>query len=406
VNKKKQKNSIGLVNCEASPGSSGTNWIRVFCFLFSKKKILRLRLTCALTVGTHLVGLFRLGIGDRHLSRPGGAIGGECRLECRACADGWRLAAISWEPNMKAQTATQRLTTTVAWIRLAGLAPGNGTDIEAAELTACGSSATRPTATVLEFKDVGGQSGRELIKVVSLWVAPAADSRAKLAASCQGSRPSRANAERTLMGMPFSSSPSGAKRNLSNVDPRGATEAQRLISTIQLYGFIQDVRPVRAQQSPDPRPYGQTGRRGRLGNYRGRFAIFRDQTLSFRFLTASAATSHCCAPLPIHNARRARRYSVCTRSVPPEPSASGKRLCRPEAAGDRPHPAALGGPLLLTIDKSRSRLCHDEATGRGINSERLWWWNLLWWWSYRPAAGEVRSVARFATKSLRNRPVR
>ena len=72
--------------------------------------------------------------------------------------------------------------------------------------------------------------GYGAINKANLWIASACGRRANSSAACQGSTSKRASAERTLTSIPFLSSPIGANRKLSNSDPRGTSEVQRVMT--------------------------------------------------------------------------------------------------------------------------------------------------------------------------------
>jgi len=115
------------------------------------------------------------------------------------------------------------------------------------ELPPRGSSAIKRVEIVSGSGRVGGPSGSASIKDVNLCLAVCFGIRASSAASRQGSRSSRASAERTLSSIPFFSSPIGANRNASNSDPRDKTVAECFISTTGL------PRPRRSHGPPHAR---------------------------------------------------------------------------------------------------------------------------------------------------------
>ncbi len=80
--------------------------------------------------------------------------------------------------------------------------------------------------------DVG--SGSAKINAAILSVAVSLGIRAKLAASSQGSRSSRASAEMTLSNIPFLSSPIGANKKSSNSDRWREAEAERIIAVTEI----------------------------------------------------------------------------------------------------------------------------------------------------------------------------
>jgi hypothetical protein len=74
---------------------------------------------------------------------------------------------------------------------------------------------------------------RREINEVILLVAVSFGIRARLAASSQGSRSSRASAEMTLSNIPFLSSPIGANKKSSNSDRWREAEAERVIAVTE-----------------------------------------------------------------------------------------------------------------------------------------------------------------------------
>ena len=101
-------------------------------------------------------------------------------------------------------------------------------------LARLGKSAVRRAAIVSGFQLVDGPSGSAAINNdANLLVAVSLGNPAKLLASCQGSRFSRASAEMTLSIIPLPSSAIGANRKLSNSDPRAVTHTERVITTFE-----------------------------------------------------------------------------------------------------------------------------------------------------------------------------
>jgi hypothetical protein len=92
-----------------------------------------------------------------------------------------------------------------------------------------GKSVTSRAAIVAGSRRADGPSGSAAINEVNLSVAAPPGNRANLAASCQGSTSKRANAERTLIGIPFLSSPTGANRKSLNSDPSWGMDAECII---------------------------------------------------------------------------------------------------------------------------------------------------------------------------------
>ena len=84
----------------------------------------------------------------------------------------------------------------------------------------------RRVETVSGSGRVGGGFGSASIKNVNLSLAVCCGIRASSAASRQGSRSSRASADRTLSSIPFFSSPICAKRKASNSDLADKTVAE------------------------------------------------------------------------------------------------------------------------------------------------------------------------------------
>ena len=115
------------------------------------------------------------------------------------------------------------------------------------ELAPRGSSANRRVEIVSGSARVDGASGSASIKDVNLCLAACFGIRASSDASRQGSRSSRASAERTLSSIPFFSSPIGANRKASNSDPRDKTVAECFISTIGLRRPRRRHRPTHAR---------------------------------------------------------------------------------------------------------------------------------------------------------------
>jgi hypothetical protein len=131
---------------------------------------------------------------------------------------------------MKATRSKLKATTrTTVWRLAAGTPPDIPRD-GTIEPAVPGSSAINRAAIVSDSGDDAGRPGSAAIKEVNLSIAVLPGNRARLAASCQGSISSRANAERTLSNMPFLSSPTGANRKASNSDPSFGNDAECTMS--------------------------------------------------------------------------------------------------------------------------------------------------------------------------------
>jgi hypothetical protein len=140
------------------------------------------------------------------------------------------------------------------------------------QLARRGKRAIKRAAIVPRSRCADGSPGSAAIKEANLWVAVFPANRANLAASCQGSTSIRASAERTLSGVPFFSSPIGAKRKASNSDLGRKIDAERVISATEFY------RPYRARRTDTegfalpshlrkPNCIARRGEGVRLGNY-------------------------------------------------------------------------------------------------------------------------------------------
>ena len=103
----------------------------------------------------------------------------------------------------------------------------------ALEALARGRSATKRTTIASGSRCAAVLSGSADINEVILSVAASFGMRAKLAASSQGSKSSRASAEMTLSNIPFLSSPIGANRKSSNSDRGREAEAERVIAVTE-----------------------------------------------------------------------------------------------------------------------------------------------------------------------------
>ncbi len=115
---------------------------------------------------------------------------------------------------------TMKITNTMILGSLIVMTPGNLLRNAAWEIVRRGKRATRRAAIVPESNSVDGLPGSDVINAASLSVAIFPGASVNLAASCQGSRSNRASADRTVSGMPFLSSPTGANRKASNSDAR------------------------------------------------------------------------------------------------------------------------------------------------------------------------------------------
>jgi hypothetical protein len=87
----------------------------------------------------------------------------------------------------------------------------------------------------LTSRSADGSSGRVAMSEAILWEAIATGKRANLAASCHGSRSSRASAETALSSLPFLPSPTGANGNASNSDPSREAETDRDIALTECF---------------------------------------------------------------------------------------------------------------------------------------------------------------------------
>src|ERR1700691_1751080 len=130
-----------------------------------------------------------------------------------------------WTPNIKAVMITNVKILELVTV----LAPGNMSRDEIFDLARRGKSAIKRLAIVPRSGCVDGPPGNSAINKTNLRIAASRGNRANSLASCQGSTSDRASAERTLSSIPFLSSPIGANRKLSNSDPRGEIEVQRVI---------------------------------------------------------------------------------------------------------------------------------------------------------------------------------
>ena len=128
---------------------------------------------------------------------------------------GW-LNTAHWTASVR----TIKITNTMILASLIVLTPGSVLPNAPGEIARRGKSATRRAAIVPESKSVDGLPGTDVINQASLSVAIFPDASVNLAASCQGSRSDRASVDRTVSGIPFLSSPTGANRKASNSDAR------------------------------------------------------------------------------------------------------------------------------------------------------------------------------------------
>ncbi len=96
----------------------------------------------------------------------------------------------------------------------------------------CGRSPTKRVAIVRGSAQSTALSGKALINAANLRAAVSPGNRANLAASCHGSTSDRANPERTLIDIPFPSSPIGANRKSLNSDGgRGIGTGRSILAT-------------------------------------------------------------------------------------------------------------------------------------------------------------------------------
>lgn len=128
-----------------------------------------------------------------------------------------------------AKERTITITYTMGLASLIVLTLGSFLPNAAWEIVRRGKSATKRAAIVPESKRVDGLPGSDVINEASLSVAIFAGDSVNLAASCQGSRSDRASVDRTVSGIPFLSSPTGANRKESNSDERLETEDEFVI---------------------------------------------------------------------------------------------------------------------------------------------------------------------------------
>jgi hypothetical protein len=118
-------------------------------------------------------------------------------------------------------------------VLVAALRASKGSGRAALEAPERGKSAIRRAAIASGSRCADVLSGNAEIKEVILSVAASPGIRARLAASSQGSRSSRANAEMTLSNIPFLSSPIRANRKLSNSDRWREAEVERFIAVTE-----------------------------------------------------------------------------------------------------------------------------------------------------------------------------
>ncbi len=151
--------------------------------------------------------------------------------------DDGRVAANHWAPSSK--TIKMRIAYMTACDRACDLViapkPRRAPPAGMPEIACRGRSAIRRAATLPGSEVTGGLSGIAAISEANRWVAASPDKRANPAASCQGSRSSRANAEMTLSKVPFSSVVIGANRNALYSEPSVDTGAVRVISTTDFF---------------------------------------------------------------------------------------------------------------------------------------------------------------------------
>ena len=160
----------------------------------------------------------------RYLPKLAGGTLGDALSVAEACA--WPtcaadclFAAKYWLLNAMAMNITLRMITYIMARELfSAPAFGDASRDAGLKLAFSGKSAIKRTATIPESRCANGCPGSAAINPANLRVALARDIRAKLAASCQGSISSRANAERTLSRVPLPPSSTEAYRKSSNSD--------------------------------------------------------------------------------------------------------------------------------------------------------------------------------------------
>jgi hypothetical protein len=100
-----------------------------------------------------------------------------------------------------------------------------------------GKSAIKRAAIASGSRCADVLSGSAKISEVILSSAVCLGIRARLAASSQGSKSSRASAELTLSNIPFLSSPIGANKKSSNSDRWREADTGRVIANHRIYSF-------------------------------------------------------------------------------------------------------------------------------------------------------------------------
>jgi hypothetical protein len=118
-------------------------------------------------------------------------------------------------------------------VLVAALRASKGSRCRALEAPGRGKSAIKRAAIASGSRCADVLSGSAEINEVILLVAVSFGIRARLAASSQGSRSSRASAEMTLSNIPFLSSPIGANKKSSNSDRWREAEAERVIAVTE-----------------------------------------------------------------------------------------------------------------------------------------------------------------------------
>jgi hypothetical protein len=149
---------------------------------------------------------------------------------------------------MKATRIKLKETTrTIAWRLVAGTSPDIPLRDGTIEPARPGNNPIRRAAIVSGAGGDVGRPGSASIKEVNLSIAVLPGNRARSAASSQGSTSSRANADRTLRGMPYLSSPTGANRKASNSDPSFGSDVEFTMSLTESAGLPLPLKPSNQQ---------------------------------------------------------------------------------------------------------------------------------------------------------------
>jgi hypothetical protein len=127
-----------------------------------------------------------------------------------------------------------KVTNMMIRVLVAALRASKGSRLGALEAPGRGKSATKRAAIASGSRCADVLSGSAEINEVILSVAVSFGIRARVAASSQGSRSSRASAEMTLSNIPFLSSPIGANKKSSNSDRWREAEARRVIAVTDI----------------------------------------------------------------------------------------------------------------------------------------------------------------------------